>query len=294
MPQQVAVADVERLVVDEQPDDLAVRDVDDRLAGVRVAVGGLGVRQRPDLVEGVEVGAGQRERLALVEVAAQADVAVGQREDRLALPEQVEVQAALAHGPRLDVVDLALDHDSSSSSARSSTTTSAPWSRSVVGLAGAVDADDPAEVAGAPGLDARQRVLEDGRLGRLDAQLPRRPARNVSGAGLPGSSRSLGHDAVDARLEEVLDARPRRRTSRLFALEDTTARRSPRSRAASRSGSSPRRPRRPRSLDELQDERRSCGRRASRTRLLLGIDAARLQERRARRRSAGGRRRRRS
>ena len=40
------VAQVERLVVDEQPDELAVGDVDDRLAGLRVAVPGLGVRER--------------------------------------------------------------------------------------------------------------------------------------------------------------------------------------------------------------------------------------------------------
>ena len=44
---QLAVADVERLVLDQQPDDLAVGDVDDRLAVLGVAVAGLGVRQRP-------------------------------------------------------------------------------------------------------------------------------------------------------------------------------------------------------------------------------------------------------
>ena len=42
-----AVAQVERLVVDEQAQDLAVRDVDHRLARLRVAVAGLGVGQRP-------------------------------------------------------------------------------------------------------------------------------------------------------------------------------------------------------------------------------------------------------
>ena len=42
--QQLAVAHVERLVVDEQADDLAVGHVDDRLAGLRVAVAGLRVR----------------------------------------------------------------------------------------------------------------------------------------------------------------------------------------------------------------------------------------------------------
>jgi hypothetical protein len=63
---QLPVADVERLVVDEQPDQLAVGHVDDRLPGLRVAVGDLGVRQRPQLVDPVEVASRQAVRLALV------------------------------------------------------------------------------------------------------------------------------------------------------------------------------------------------------------------------------------
>jgi hypothetical protein len=47
---QGAVAQVERLVVDQQPKKLAIGDVDHRLAGLGIAAGGLGVRQRPDLV----------------------------------------------------------------------------------------------------------------------------------------------------------------------------------------------------------------------------------------------------
>ena len=68
--EQFAVPDVERLVADQQPNDLAVGDVDNGLAGLRIAEPGLGVRQRPDLVEGIQVGAGQAVRFALVEVAA--------------------------------------------------------------------------------------------------------------------------------------------------------------------------------------------------------------------------------
>ena len=94
MAQQLAVADVEGLVVDEQPDDLAVGDVDDRLAVLGVAVCGLRVRQRARLIEAVEVGAGEAERLTLVEVAAQPDVAVGEREDRLRVREAIELEAA--------------------------------------------------------------------------------------------------------------------------------------------------------------------------------------------------------
>ena len=57
---QVAVADVERLVVDEQADRLAVRHVDDRLTGFGEAVSRLGVRERVQLVEPVQVRARER------------------------------------------------------------------------------------------------------------------------------------------------------------------------------------------------------------------------------------------
>jgi hypothetical protein len=89
VPQQIAVADVERLVVHEQADQLAVGHVHDRLTGVREPVGRLGLWQRPRLVERVQVRAGDLEGLALVEVAAHPDVAVRQGEDRLALAEAV-------------------------------------------------------------------------------------------------------------------------------------------------------------------------------------------------------------
>ena len=78
--QQLAVAQVERFVVDEQPDELAVGDVDDCLARLREAVARLGVGQRSHLVERVQVGAHQAGGIALVEIAAHPDVPVGQRE----------------------------------------------------------------------------------------------------------------------------------------------------------------------------------------------------------------------
>ena len=89
--EQRAVAHVERLVVDEQPDDLAVRHVDDGLPRLRVAVARLGVRQRPRLVEAVEVRARDTVGLALLQVGPQPDVPVGQGEYRLALREHSEV-----------------------------------------------------------------------------------------------------------------------------------------------------------------------------------------------------------
>src|SRR5829696_1013461 len=126
---KLAVADVEGLVLDQEPDQLAVRRVDDHLARLRVAEARLGIREWPALVEAVQVRAGKPERLPLVEVRPQADVPVGEREHRLRLREHIEVERLLAHRPRRDLEGAVPDHRSSSS-ARSSTTTSAPCSKS--------------------------------------------------------------------------------------------------------------------------------------------------------------------
>src|SRR6266487_4699906 len=82
---KLAGAHIERLVLDQQPDQLAVGDVDDRLTNRRKTVAGLRIGQRAVFVHRVEVGARQPVRLALVEVATQPDVPVGQREHRLGL-----------------------------------------------------------------------------------------------------------------------------------------------------------------------------------------------------------------
>src|SRR5690606_10998093 len=79
----------------------------------------------------VEVRAGDAVGLALVEVPAQPDVAVGQGEQRLRLGEQVEVEPGLGQRPRLDREPAVGDHRASPSRSPSSvTTTSAPWRRS--------------------------------------------------------------------------------------------------------------------------------------------------------------------
>src|SRR3954470_8135247 len=123
----IAVANIERLVVNKQPDELAVGDVDEGLAVLRIAVTRLGVGQRSLLVVAVEVGARQRVRLPLVEVAAQPEVSVGQREHRLRLRQDVRVEPGLTQHPGLDGEDVVRDHESSS--LRSRTTTSAPCAR---------------------------------------------------------------------------------------------------------------------------------------------------------------------
>ena len=169
---QFAVPDVERLVVDQQPDDLAVGHVDERLALLRVAVAGLGVGQRAELEERVEVGAGQSVRLAFVEVAAKSDVSVGQCEHRFGLGQQFEVERRLADVPRFDRERAVVDHSRSSRSARSVTTTSAPCLAQRVGLAHPVDPDDQPEVPGPPGGHPGERIFVHCRLRGCDVELP--------------------------------------------------------------------------------------------------------------------------
>ena len=126
MAAQLPIANVKRLVLYEQADDLAVCHVDERLAGLGIAIAGLGVRERAHLVEAGQVGARQTAWLTLVEVPAQADVPVGERKHGLCLRELAEVELGLANRPWLDRKRWMLDHEASSRSARSETTTSAP------------------------------------------------------------------------------------------------------------------------------------------------------------------------
>src|SRR3954452_19202525 len=130
MGEQFAIADVELFVADQQPDDLAIRDVDDRLTGFGVAVSGLGVWQRPQLMDTVEIGARHAVRIALVEVPTHADVPVREREHRFGLREHVDVERTFTQRPRLRRELGWRRHADSSNSARSWTTVSAPCWRS--------------------------------------------------------------------------------------------------------------------------------------------------------------------
>ena len=80
MGTQFAVANIERFVVDQQPDDLAVGHIDDRLPRLGIPVAAFRIRQRPDFEDTIEIGARQAVRLTLVQVPAPTNVAVGQCE----------------------------------------------------------------------------------------------------------------------------------------------------------------------------------------------------------------------
>ena len=130
VPSQFAVTHVERFVVNEQSKELSVGDVDEGLPRPRKSVPGFSVGLRSELVEAVEVRPRQSVRFSLVQVSAPSDVAVGQRKQRLALGEHVEVKLGFAERPRLDAERRVADHSASRSSARSVTTRSAPCRRS--------------------------------------------------------------------------------------------------------------------------------------------------------------------
>src|SRR6516162_5620480 len=110
MAYQRAVPHVEGLVVDQKADDLAVSDVDHRLARLGIAVSRLRIRQRTDLIKAVQERTGRKGRFTLFEVAAQSDVPVGKSEDGFRLPEQVKMQLALGDAPRVDREDVRADH----------------------------------------------------------------------------------------------------------------------------------------------------------------------------------------
>ena len=102
-----------------------------------------------------------------------------------------------------------------------------------VALADAVDADDVAEAARAPGLHAGERVLEDRGLRRARRRGMRAASRNVSGAGLPRRWRSSA-TTPSTRTSSRSSIPAATSTSWQLWLEETTARRRPASRAACR------------------------------------------------------------
>jgi hypothetical protein len=124
------VAHIERLIVDEEADDLAVGDIDHRLAGLGIAEAGLGVGKGPQLEQRVEIHPGEAVRIAFVEVAPHPDVTVRQREHRLGVREHVDVEMRFADAPRFDIECFVVHGTLSSRSARSVTTMSAPCARS--------------------------------------------------------------------------------------------------------------------------------------------------------------------
>src|SRR5215831_9085718 len=76
---ELPVPRIEWFVVDQEAKDLAIRDIDDRLPRLGLAVLTLGRLQRAQLVKPVQVRTRGAVRFALVEIAAHADESVRER-----------------------------------------------------------------------------------------------------------------------------------------------------------------------------------------------------------------------
>ena len=231
---ELARAHVEDLAVDGERDHLAVGDVQHGLVVEGETVGGLGIDDRARLVEAVEVGPPLEGGRTLLEVAAQTEVAVGQREDGLALGQRIEVEVGLADVPTLDRVHrrgtdtrrrrrrlaegsgLARQVVGPAIGCRFARTHRGHQLREVLdhdvgavlteglGLVRPVDPDDEPEVTGPTGLHPREGVLEDHTPCHRHREATGRLDEGVGG-GLAADAAVLDVPAVDADVELVGD-----------------------------------------------------------------------------------------
>ena len=262
--QQVGHRQLQRLVVDVEPDHLGVGRVDDRLPDPGEAEGLLGVLDRPGLVEAVDVGAVDVGVAALVVVAAHAEVAVADREQRLGRAEvggrrsgsrpgatrrrgtgcgragrRPAARRATGRRDRDCVSRLRLAWSSGSSSARSATTTSAPASVSASAPAPRSTPITSAKSPAAPACDAADRVLDhDGALAR---STPRSSAAAQEGVGrrLAGQVAARPRPRRARRSGSSRSCRPPSSTSGRCATTTRSPSACPRSRSASSSRTDP-------------------------------------------------------
>src|SRR5262249_60919697 len=98
-------AEVERFIIQVQPDDLAVRGVHDGLAGGGEAEGAFAIGDGPGLVEAVDEGAVTVGRLALAECSAHPEVSIGDGENGLPLGKELRGERPLYQTPFFDRVN---------------------------------------------------------------------------------------------------------------------------------------------------------------------------------------------
>ena len=183
----------------------------------------LGVPDRPGLVEAVDEGAVLVGVAALLGVAAQAEVAVADGEERLGRRRGRRVgsgsrrarHGSIGNRPRssgsrpigVAVHARASGRPITAELARSSTTRSAPASRQRARPGAAVDADHQPEVAGRPRADAGDRVLEHDRSRQRSTPSSLRPRAGTCRArACPAARRLAGDRAVDHDPEAVGEA----------------------------------------------------------------------------------------
>ena len=102
MALQLAIANIKRLIINEETQQLAVGDIDHRLPRFGIAIPRLRIGQGEQFINGVQVGAGDTIWLPLIEIPPQPDMAVGERENRLRLRQNVQVEGGLADLPLFD------------------------------------------------------------------------------------------------------------------------------------------------------------------------------------------------
>src|SRR5262249_11090907 len=124
------------------------------------AVGGLAIRDRRLLEEAVDERAVGDVARGLLEVAAQAEVAVGQREDRLVAGGQGRVERQLPDPPRVDRIERpVLDHRARAPRIPPSRTRPRCHGRSTAGAAGTRAAGPPwSRTRPRPGTATRRRA----------------------------------------------------------------------------------------------------------------------------------------
>src|SRR5690606_30215286 len=258
----------ERLVVDVEPDHLRVRDVDDGLAHAREPVRLLGVPDRPGLVEPVDERPVRVGLAALLDVAAHAEVAVRDGEQRLGHAEVLGGELRLDEPPRLgreaQAVDGALlvggaaDHASppsvgaaaaasvatrgrsrtvASRSPRSVTTTSAPCACSA---AAPTPRSTPSTRPKPPAAPAWTPESASSTTTASAAGTPRSSAarRYVSGAGLPAMcSRAATFPSTTTANRSASPAAAR--TAGVLREDETTATAAPARATSSRKRTEP-------------------------------------------------------
>jgi len=112
VPAQLAVPDIERLILDQQPDDLAIRDAHHRLPILGITIPSLRTRQRPRLIQPSEIDPRQPKRLPLVEVRPHPHVPIGEREHQLCLHQEPKIKRSHVNRPPLNHKPRVLDHAS--------------------------------------------------------------------------------------------------------------------------------------------------------------------------------------
>src|SRR5690606_13471408 len=97
-----ATADVERLVPDDQPDQLAVGGVDHTLTALGVGVPLFGVRHRVLFEQTVEIAARDPAWVAFIEISSPAHITVREPENGLLMGEVLDVDAVGTDAPFVD------------------------------------------------------------------------------------------------------------------------------------------------------------------------------------------------